>query len=163
MEVNENKIKLYRCSVCKMRLLNHTISKINEHRLNHNQEALSEKTIKLEQKTSSFHRSRIKKNNPGKKFKKAFELSKRIESYSEGVDFYNSRSWMILRYQALKSYGRKCRACESVEGPFHVDHIKPRSKYPHLELELSNLQILCKLCNLGKSNWDETNWRTQQK
>lgn len=41
----------------------------------------------------------------------------------------------------------------------HVDHIKPRSKYPALELVLSNLQVLCEDCNLGKLAHDETDWR----
>jgi 5-methylcytosine-specific restriction endonuclease McrA len=41
----------------------------------------------------------------------------------------------------------------------HVDHIKPRSKYPALELAEDNLQVLCELCNIGKSNTNETDWR----
>ncbi len=41
----------------------------------------------------------------------------------------------------------------------HVDHIKPRRKYPELALSRSNLQVLCNLCNHGKGNWDETDWR----
>ena len=41
----------------------------------------------------------------------------------------------------------------------HVDHIKPRSKYPELALDPNNLQVLCKDCNLGKSNLYNTDWR----
>jgi len=41
----------------------------------------------------------------------------------------------------------------------HVDHIKPRSKYPDLALELKNLQVLCEDCNIGKGTWDESDWR----
>ncbi|WP_232796123.1 HNH endonuclease [Citrobacter rodentium] len=41
----------------------------------------------------------------------------------------------------------------------HVDHIKPRSLYPHLALDLSNLQIMCNECNVSKSNKDEIKWR----
>jgi 5-methylcytosine-specific restriction endonuclease McrA len=41
----------------------------------------------------------------------------------------------------------------------HVDHIKPRSLYPELALEFSNLQVLCMDCNQGKSNRDFTDWR----
>ena len=40
-----------------------------------------------------------------------------------------------------------------------VDHIKPKSKYPLLSLELSNLQTLCSEENRPKSNIDETDWR----
>jgi len=41
----------------------------------------------------------------------------------------------------------------------HVDHIRPRSKSPSLELDPDNLQVLCKACNLGKSNLDDTDFR----
>ena len=41
----------------------------------------------------------------------------------------------------------------------HVDHIKPRSKYPKLELAFDNMQLLCAACNYGKSNIDNTDWR----
>lgn len=67
--------------------------------------------------------------------------------------------WIRIRYQALKKYGKKCAACNNITGPFHVDHIKPKSKYPELMYEISNLQVLCKECNLGKGNIDETDWR----
>lgn len=41
----------------------------------------------------------------------------------------------------------------------HVDHIKPKSLHPELKYELSNLQVLCEDCNIGKSNLDDTDWR----
>ena len=44
----------------------------------------------------------------------------------------------------------------------HVDHIKPRSKFPTLSFEFSNLQILCEDCNLGKMNMDQTDWRPEK-
>ena len=74
-------------------------------------------------------------------------------------DFYKSAGWRAVRYKALTTYGKKCMACGTTEGHMHVDHIKPRSKYPHLALELSNLQILCVACNFGKRERDETDWR----
>src|SRR5690606_21842035 len=80
-----------------------------------------------------------------------------------GDDFFDSREWRELRYQVLKHYGRKCMLCGCTSGEMHVDHIKPRSKYPELALEFTNLQVLCRPCNLGKSNWDETDWRPPQK
>lgn len=78
--------------------------------------------------------------------------------------FYESREWQELRYKAIKLSDGKCQACgiNGKETQIHVDHIKPRSKYPELELVLSNLQILCRPCNLGKSNLDETDWRPDE-
>ncbi len=78
-------------------------------------------------------------------------------------EFYESREWLQLRYAVLKQYGARCMVCGATRGDgvhMHVDHIKPRSKYPELELEQSNLQVLCRPCNLGKSNIDDTDWRT---
>lgn len=75
------------------------------------------------------------------------------------LTFYQSGDWQRLRYAALKHYGRRCALCGQVKTELHVDHVKPRSKYPHLALKLNNLQILCRACNLGKGNWDETDWR----
>lgn len=78
-----------------------------------------------------------------------------------GDTFFTSRKWIRLRYDALKFYGARCMACQTTIGPMHVDHIRPRSKYPELELEFSNLQILCRDCNFGKTNRDETDWRVR--
>jgi 5-methylcytosine-specific restriction endonuclease McrA len=75
------------------------------------------------------------------------------------IYFYDSREWMELRYKALKLYGRKCACCFATNVELHVDHIKPRSKYPELELDIKNLQILCRACNLGKLDKDEIQWR----
>ncbi|WP_207819329.1 HNH endonuclease signature motif containing protein [Parashewanella curva] len=51
---------------------------------------------------------------------------------------------------------RDCGVTYESGAPLHVGHIKPRSRYPELALELSNLQILCSECNIGKSNRSET-------
>jgi hypothetical protein len=76
--------------------------------------------------------------------------------------FYASDAWISLRYRALLAADGTCQCCgmrPSTKNPLHVDHIKPRSRYPALELEISNLQVLCRQCNLGKRAWDETDWR----
>lgn len=75
--------------------------------------------------------------------------------------FYDSERWRALRFQILKRDGGRCALC----GRFpphvvlHVDHIKPRSRYPALEWDPNNLQVLCEDCNLGKSNKDDTDFR----
>ncbi len=80
--------------------------------------------------------------------------------------FYDSREWRELRYQALAMNNGQCECCGAGKHDgtqLHVDHIKPRSIYPDLELEITNLQILCRDCNLGKSNKDDRDWRGNTK
>lgn len=78
------------------------------------------------------------------------------------ADFYDSREWLDLRYRVLQKSGGSCKLCgcrASSDNPLQVDHIKPRSKHPELALVESNMQVLCKNCNQGKSNKDATDWR----
>lgn len=80
-------------------------------------------------------------------------------------DFYSSRQWHRLRYEAFLKYGSRCMVCgaDHTEGArIHVDHIKPISKHPELAHDINNLQILCALCNSGKGSWDETDWRNRE-
>lgn len=78
------------------------------------------------------------------------------------ADFYSTQEWRAARYDALRKNNGKCELCGSGKhngSLLHVDHIKPRSRYPELELDLNNLQVLCDECNLGKGNRDTTDWR----
>lgn len=74
-------------------------------------------------------------------------------------DFYKTDKWRRLRYRVLRAHPMKCMLCGSEQKPMHVDHIKPRSKHPHLAYEITNLQILCEACNIGKSNNYEDDFR----
>lgn len=88
-------------------------------------------------------------------------LRRRAERF-EGADFYQSPEWLEVRYRVLKRFGGCCMCCgvrPGLDKNVHVDHIKPRSKYPELELDPNNLQVLCHDCNIGKGAWDETDWR----
>lgn len=90
------------------------------------------------------------------------EQEQKRQAANNAGTFYRSKEWRRLRYQAFSEYGNKCCVCG--RGPndgmvMHVDHIKPRSLYPHLALTLSNLQIMCNECNVSKSNKDEVKWR----
>jgi len=76
--------------------------------------------------------------------------------------FYTSDKWLVLRDIVITTYGRKCMRCNVTKGSIHVDHIKPRSLYPELELEFDNMQVLCKRCNLEKSNIDDTDYRNDK-
>ncbi|WP_374756607.1 HNH endonuclease [Dyadobacter bucti] len=59
----------------------------------------------------------------------------------------------------LRHYGARCLCCKRNDVVIHVDHIKPRSKYPKLQLEFTNCQPLCGSCNRGKSNIYKDDWR----
>lgn len=77
-------------------------------------------------------------------------------------EFFESREWKRLRYEALLLHGAKCLCCGASRADgkqIHVDHIKPRSAFPQLQWDISNLQVLCEDCNLGKGAWDYTDWR----
>lgn len=90
------------------------------------------------------------------------EQALRQQAAKEADTFYRSREWRRLRYQAFQRYGNKCCVCgrgASDGMVMHVDHIKPRSLYPHLALDIANLQIMCNECNVSKGNRDEVEWQ----
>ncbi len=77
-------------------------------------------------------------------------------------EFLESYEWRQLRVKVLNHYGPRCMCCGATPEhgvKMHVDHIKPRRKYPELALSFDNLQVLCEECNHGKGNWNETDWR----
>ena len=66
------------------------------------------------------------------------------------------------RYQALRLANGCCQLCGAgaKDGvTLCADHIKPVSKYPELEGDPENIQVLCNQCNVGKSNEFEDDWR----
>lgn len=78
--------------------------------------------------------------------------------------FYSSREWREMRYDVLRNTGAACNCCgaRASDGVrIHVDHIKPRSKYPELQLDITNLQVLCEDCNIGKSNYYDDSWKVK--
>ena len=101
----------------------------------------------------------ILKRENNKRTKKRFYSSKPSED-----SFLDSYIWRKTRLKVLKRDGAKCVCCGATPADglkMHVDHIKPRKKYPELALDMDNLQVLCEICNHGKGNWDETDWRNQ--
>ena len=69
------------------------------------------------------------------------------------TDFYRTQEWRSLRVEVLAESNRRCLLCGSSPEhgiTLHVDHIKPRSQFPELALDKSNLQVLCEDCNVGK-------------
>jgi len=59
-----------------------------------------------------------------------------------------------------KSTAGKCMYCESKiehNSYAHVEHIKPKAKYPELEFSWDNLGFSCQVCNTNKGDkYDET-------
>jgi len=87
---------------------------------------------------------------------------RRKATFGRRRDFFETKQWEKIRYDVLRIRGAMCACCgrdQNTGAILQVDHIKPRSKYPELSLDFSNLQVLCKECNFGKSNTDETDWR----
>lgn len=80
--------------------------------------------------------------------------------------FYASWEWKQVRYESLQMHGRQCMCCgwtpeQGSKGYLCVDHIKPRSKFPELALDVSNTQVLCNSCNMGKSNVHQDDFRSE--
>lgn len=80
-----------------------------------------------------------------------------ILKFNTQTNFYRTKAWRELRLSILLESDCSCKICgiTSERGAIlHVDHIKPRSLYPDLALDKSNLQVLCEDCNIAKSNSD---------
>lgn len=80
-------------------------------------------------------------------------------------EFLQTYEWRRARMAALEKYSGRCMCCgaESGNGVYMcVDHIKPRKTHPELALDISNLQILCNVCNHGKGNWSVKDWRENE-
>lgn len=87
---------------------------------------------------------------------------KHPRKWMSAEEFYKSKKWKELRYIALSNSEGRCNLCgaSAKDGvTLHVDHIKPRSKFPELAYDLDNLQVACEFCNMGKSNYDSKDWR----
>jgi 5-methylcytosine-specific restriction endonuclease McrA len=99
-------------------------------------------------------RSQKRKSKKLEKRLKSAQNNPKYKIYKNKLSdsFYESRAWLELRSDILIKFGRKCMLCNETDAIFHVDHIKPRSKYPELQLDSNNLQVLCAPCNIGKSN-----------
>lgn len=77
------------------------------------------------------------------------------------VEFCKTKPWRLLREKFILKNEKVCCCCKvEVSGhSLHVDHIKPKSKFPHLALDEDNLQILCKKCNFKKNAHHSEDYR----
>lgn len=77
-------------------------------------------------------------------------------------NFYLSNRWLSLKKQVRNLYKCGCMKCGKYKCEIHIDHIFPRSLYSELEYSIHNLQILCRDCNMEKSNMNNTDYRTEK-
>lgn len=94
--------------------------------------------------------------------KKRTKSSDEVLEYRASKEFLASYAWRRLRMKVLALRGAKCECCGATpadDAVIHVDHIKPRKFFPELALDETNLQVLCGVCNHGKGNWSEKDWR----
>ena len=75
--------------------------------------------------------------------------------YKSTDNFLISKEWKELRKKAISLYGSTCVFCGAKQTKYkrvNIDHIKPRKYFPHLALDINNLQPLCSPCNKKKGN-----------
>lgn len=97
--------------------------------------------------------------NFNKQRKKILKQSKRnIDTDS----FYLTDEWLAVKRKIHRLYKCGCMRCNIEDVETHIDHILPRSKYPTLSFDIHNLQILCRKCNMEKSNIDFTDYRSEE-
>jgi 5-methylcytosine-specific restriction endonuclease McrA len=90
---------------------------------------------------------------PSRKYKKVYIHRTRYKyKNKKQKNFFMSKRWKNLRQVVINNYGKRCMRCGVLGGPCHIDHIFPRSRYPNLEFDFDNLQVLCNDCNMKKSN-----------
>lgn len=91
----------------------------------------------------------------------ALERQNKID---ENNVFYTSAEWRLIRELVIKEQRRICQECgRPIKNDYDltIDHIKPRSKFPELALDKSNLQILCRRCYSAKgATYDESSMTT---
>lgn len=147
------------CKKCSLHLVNQTETEIKAHEIQCNPRILSPRGKKKKAFRPLFESNEKPNSQMKKEIKRLKKTISSLQKKRIPHVFYDSDAWLTLKYRAIKTYGRVCMACKSIHKEIHVDHIKPRSLFPELELRFENLQILCRDCNLGKRAWDQTDWR----
>jgi 5-methylcytosine-specific restriction endonuclease McrA len=67
-----------------------------------------------------------------------------------------------IRAQVKRTHGMVCACCSArirLPKNRHIDHLKPMKLYPELEFFYTNLQVLCRTCNVHKSAYDGADWK----
>ena len=74
------------------------------------------------------------------------------------------KSYRCYKNLLRSDFNNKCGYCDVLDiyvggkNGFHIDHFRPKSKFPHLEVDYSNLIYACPYCNIAKSDdWPGNN------
>ncbi len=71
--------------------------------------------------------------------------------YQRGTLF----GWEVRTYM-LEKFKHRCAYCHSEQGPFELEHIRPRSRGG--SNRVSNLALSCHKCNVAKGNFTAVEW-----
>lgn len=71
-------------------------------------------------------------------------------------------SWRDLKVHLYKVFPYKCMKCYKQNCEIHADHVLPKSKHSSHKYKLDNLQVLCRECNLEKSNKNKIDYRSMK-
>lgn len=65
--------------------------------------------------------------------------------------FYHKQEWYRVRTKVIRAsvfcYLCKKKLDKTGKNRIHVDHIKPRKKFPELSLDMKNLRACCNTCH----------------
>jgi len=86
------------------------------------------------------------------------DIIKAKESAEQRIKVMPAMRWQVFQRDKWKCVS--CGRSAANDVILHVDHIVPRSKGGKHDLD--NYQTLCHICNIGKSNKDETDLRVQK-
>jgi len=86
------------------------------------------------------------------------DIIKAKESAEQRIKVMSAMRWQVFQRDKWKCVS--CGRSAANDVILHVDHIVPRSKGGKHDLD--NYQTLCHICNIGKSNKDETDLRVQK-
>lgn len=63
--------------------------------------------------------------------------------------------WEVRSY-VLEKFGHRCAYCHSEQGPFELDHVRPRARGG--SSRIANLALSCHACNVAKGNRTASEW-----
>jgi len=88
------------------------------------------------------------------KFREEKDVPKRTYTGSKLASYRRYKNQLKLDFQGRCGYTNCSHLWFGGSKNFHIDHFKPKSKYPFLETEYKNLVYSCSYVNLAKSDDD---------